>query len=170
MTTNIIQVVFKFILLTSTTFFFIGCGANNSEVKPQMSTLQIEQIQSKYYEKNKQDVFSAIISMLQSEGLMIKSADGTLGIISAKGMAKFEGLDLFTFSGGIKSSVLNVMIFVKEIKNNKIKVRINIIKEMIGKTAFGGGSSYEILIKDPQIYRAFFNKIDKNLFIETNIE
>ncbi len=158
--------IYKIIYILLLSSILTGCSNHT----PTLNKLQLGQLQTKIFNEDKLSVFSAVVSVLQDESLVIKSLDKDIGIISAEGAIKDEGIDLFTFSGGIKSSKINLMASIRTVNTHKTKLRLSITKVMTGKTIFGGGSSSEFIVEDSKIYKSLFQQIQKTLFLQQNTE
>jgi hypothetical protein len=158
-------------------FSFSACQM--SPPKPQLTQLQLRQLQSRSYEnKDFVTAMRAVINALLDEGFIIKNADKDLGFIQATKDAEVSGggmpgVDIFGGFGGVgmwgnqqqrwrNSSQIDCSGTLTKVGNS---TNVRLIFQR--KTLDNYGVPMDIqLIEDPNYYQNVFVKIDKSLFLE----
>lgn len=158
----------------SVAFFIIliapGCAL--FEVKPPMTQLQIREFQTRTFDTgDTKMVIKALLGVLQDEGFIVKSADVSLGFISA-----IKETDIGSPSDSFwakqsnkgesarwkKLSVMETTANVSEF-GSQCRVRVNFQEKIIDNM----GSVIEVKrITDGSFYQDFFIKVDKGIFIQ----
>lgn len=132
--------------------------------KPEMSTLELQQIQSKDFEASKSIVFSSVMTVLQDSGYRIGSADKDTGLITgtASTSSKLTWAPFVGFGRGKKTPVVSA--YIEEIGSNYSKVRLNFVMGKITSNQFGSNGDEEP-IYEPAVYKDAFEKIAQAVFI-----
>lgn len=137
--------------------------AKNSD--KQLSALQIQAIQSKEFEADKEAVFSSVMSVLQDSGYRIRSADLATGLIT--GIGATETKKSWISRRDNRTPVVSA--FVEQF--GKItKVRLNFVVEKVRFNGLTTEPQGEEIILDQEVYRQSFEKIDQALFIRKNMQ
>ena len=175
---KIISLTFVFIF----TFHFPLLSAPNQNSQTQSST-HIKSVQSRIYNDPYKDVFRSVLAALQNNKFKIKFTDMAAGVISAEGTPEASEnmsqaasavgeLIIPFFSLFRKEEQLNWTIStnIEELDNQKGTIVRLVITQEERKESFFTEAKDKVkaddLIKaNPQIYQAFFSKIDKELFI-----
>ena len=151
-------------------------NAEEAKKKPEMTQLQIRQIQTREYETAlKSRVLPVAVAVLQDQGYVISSASPELGLLSASmqlheknvddaGTAFMKGFFGMGMISEQKWSTILVNTTVTEF-GDKIRVRY---AGRLSASGFGGTgmTTEEEQITDPEFYREFFAALEKGLFIE----
>lgn len=131
--------------------------------KPQMTSLQIQAIQSRTFDTTKKIAFNSVLSVFQDLGYIIASAEYNTGFITADSPTKayFSFMD-----GGKVSEKLRATAFIEEITTGQSKVRLNFVthKEVSLKN---GNFNQDTPIELPSTYQNAFTKIQEAIFIRT---
>lgn len=138
-----------------------SCAFNT--VKPQMTSLQIQAIQSRTFDTTKKIAFNSVVSVFQDLGYIISSAEYNTGFITADSPAKAY----FSFmEGGTVSEKLRATAFIEEITPGKTRVRLNFVthKDVSQKN---GSFKQDVPIELPSTYQNAFTKIQEAIFIRT---
>ncbi|MCS7215494.1 MAG: hypothetical protein RMI30_00380 [Thermodesulfovibrio sp.] len=163
----ITQANFKWLIFICFTVFILVSCVTPPPKPPDMSELQIREIQTRQYENaNYIEAIKAVVASLQDQEFIITSANESLGLVTA--YKDIEEKDQWTeFWVGPKGSYQTI----RRIEANAtirheskvIKIRINLIAKGITNT---GGVVWTRPIYDSEAYQRIFSKIDKAIFIE----
>ena len=126
--------------------FFTGCMQNSKQMileNPQ--SLKIRSYQIKKYNKTKKEVARAIVSTLQDLSFIIDKADMETGTVTATKL--------------VKGASMRMTLIARKQSKTSTQVRIN--------AQFSGGDNMPEAVTDPETYKAFFNALDKSLFLES---
>lgn len=131
---------------------------------PQMTPLQIQSLQTHDFEAKKEDVFAAVVSVLQDAGYRIQSGDLATGLITAVGSTKSKtSYNLFWGFGKSKKTPI-VTAFIEQI-GSITRVRLNFVMAKVKSTVYGSQPSDEEPVLDAAVYTDAFEKIEQNLFV-----
>jgi len=148
---------------------FTACTRTIPEVP--LTQLQTREIQTREFDTHDTKlVMKAMMHVLQDDGYVIKNAVLDVGLLSAEkniDIQKNSEVFLAQLAQGAaarwtKQEVDEVSANVSEF-GDKTRVRINFQRKTMDN--FGCPGSVKTVL-DPQIYQAFFNKVDKSLFIQ----
>lgn len=136
-------------------FLFTACSnIKTLEITPQsniinkQSALQVRDIQMKIFDNTtKEDLVNAIVDTLLDDSYFVTLIDIKAGVISAK--TKKNGLEL------------NLVSVIKEVTKDSFLIRFSI------NTIDSKYNSYEV-IDDDLLYKYFFDRLRKSLFLEKN--
>lgn len=133
--------------------------------KPEMTPLQVQQIQSHEFEADKDLVFASVMSVLQDDGYRIQAADKDTGLITGVGSSegKMTYNLLWGFGKSKKTPIASV--FLEEIAPTMTRVRINFVMGKIKSTLYGSQPQDEEPILDAATYRDAFEKIGQAVFV-----
>ncbi len=137
--------------------------------QPEMTQLQIRQMQTREYDAPRKIVMEAALAFLQDEGYIIKNADSDLGIIHAtrdvelgarwsKFFAKAFNDDATWETNSVHEMSVNVRKFGE---TSKVRI-ISQVKVYDNK----GAVSRVRQINEENFYRDIFSKIDKGVFLQ----
>ncbi len=165
---------FGFIIKSTKAIFILvfalmlaSCSSIEPPPPPQMSELQIREIQTRQYENaDYNEAMRATIASLQDQGFTITNANESLGLITA--YKDLKAVDTWTeFWVGAQGSYQTI----KRIEANatvrkmgkNTEIRISLVSKGMTNT---GGVLWTSPIYDAEAYQKIFSKIDKSLFIE----
>lgn len=136
--------------------------------KQEMSTLELQQMQSRDLEVEKNIAFSSVMTVLQDSGYRIGAADRDTGLItgSASTNTKTTWLPFVGFGKSKKTPVVSA--FVEQISPKMTRIRLNFVMTKISANGFGGGEDEEPIL-DPQVYQDAFEKIDQAIFVRQSM-
>ncbi|OGQ47818.1 MAG: hypothetical protein A3H42_01515 [Deltaproteobacteria bacterium RIFCSPLOWO2_02_FULL_46_8] len=151
-----------------------GCalGRNTGKSNTDQTQLEARQYQTREYEtKDAKMVLKAMLNVLQDDGFMIQNANVELGLLSAyKDMNVESAGDKFWSTVWLgknarwkKNSRIDCTANVSEFGKNT-RVRVTFQEKILDNK--GEVAKLE-LINDPSFYQAFFTKVSKGLFIQT---
>lgn len=148
-----------YLVLSSSVILFIG-GCEIFNPPPQMTSLQIQAIQSREFETSKKIAFSATMSVLQDLGYIIISASMDTGFITGESPTSSD-----FFSGNEKT---RVTAFIEEMANGDTRIRLNfVVHSEVSQPNGGGVITRDTAIYNPQPYQEAFNKLQEQIFIRT---
>jgi hypothetical protein len=146
-------------------FFLSSCAF--SPVKPSMTPLEIQSIQTRDYEFSKDIVFRSVVSVFQDLGYSITNADLNSGLISAESASK-NTTDFFAAFGGFtKVSQTKATAFVEKI-GSTTKVRLNLVETENLSSAYGQNTRDDNAMVDVNLYQSAFEKIENAIFIRSS--
>lgn len=133
---------------------------------PQMTSLQIQELQSHDIEVAKNIAFSSVMTVLQDSGYRINAADRDTGLITAAASTntKTTWMPFVGFGRSKKTPVVSA--YVEEITPARSRVRLNFVMTKQSANQFGGGADEEPIL-DATVYREAFEKIDQQVFIRS---
>lgn len=139
--------------------------------KPQMSGLELQQIQSKDFEATKKTSFAATMSVLQDAGYRIGSADYDTGLITALAStkSKMTWLPFVGFGRSKKTPVVSAYIEERGALNSRIRLNFVMGKLSSNNLAFGGVTDEEP-IYDSAVYQDAFEKISQAIFVRLSLD
>lgn len=132
---------------------------------PELSGLQLQQIQSRDFEATKNVAFSAVMSVLQDAGYRIGAADKDTGLITASASTKSKlSYNLFTGFGKSKKTPV-VSAYIEDRGPTMSRVRLAFVMGKMTNSSSFGGVSDEEPINDPAVYQETFEKINQAVFV-----
>lgn len=139
---------------------FSGCALLENIQQPQLTPLEIQNLETREYSAPKERVFASVMSVFQNLGYNIVSADQATGFISAKSLLQSRGQ--FTATA-----------FIETIGNNT-RVRLSFVKTTCSMTPSYNFSDEKFHYKkyktekqvlDAALYQNTFDQIDSELFV-----
>lgn len=154
--------MYRAIVATTLAIAFTTTPAT-AKKRPEMSSLELQQIQTKDYEASKGMVFGSVMTVLQDSGYRIQSADKDTGLITGLGStsSKMTWKPFVGFGRGKKTPVVSA--FIEEFVPGYTKVRMNFVMGKVNSSGYGKSEDEEPIL-DPLVYRDAFEKIDQALF------
>jgi hypothetical protein len=136
-----------------------GCAIQQA---PPMTPLEIQALQTRDYETNKNVAFPSVVSVFQDLGYTIKNADKETGIIMAESAAQSDSSS--RFFGVTSVSQTSATAFVEEI-GRSTRVRLNFV--VVNNKSFGYGQTdrQDTPVLDAETYRNAFERIENAIFI-----
>ena len=132
-----------------------------AEKKPQVSGLELQQIQARDMETTIDVAFPAVMTVLQDAGYRIQSADKSTGLIVAEGSSNKVMTYNILYGFGQKKRVPTVSAFIESRGPQYTRVRLSFVMSLRkSRNAF----SDEDPITDPAVYRQAFEQIEKEIF------
>ncbi|MES1985346.1 MAG: hypothetical protein V4461_10365 [Pseudomonadota bacterium] len=141
----------------------------NAKKPPEMSPLQVQELQSRTVETTKTIAFSAVMSVLQDSGYRIGSADRDTGLITgvASTNTKMTWMPFIGFGSSKKTPVVSA--FIEDISPTSTKIRLNFVMTKNRNNSIGMGQDEEPIL-DATVYRDAFEKVDQAIFIRTSAQ
>lgn len=153
----------KHLLFVTTVALAVTTTPAMAKKRPQMSSLELQQIQSREYESDKNMVFGSVMTVLQDSGYRIGSADKDTGLITGLGStsSKLTWKPFAGFGRGKKTPIVSA--FIEELVPGYTKVRLSFVMGKVNSSGYGKNED-EKPVLDAQVYRDAFEKIDQVLF------
>lgn len=134
---------------------------------PQLTGLELQQIQSRDMETSPAIAFPAVMTVLQDSGYRIQAADKDTGLISATGSSSSKMTYNIWYGMGKKKDVPIVSAFIEPRGKQHTRIRLNFVMSS-GKSR--STLSDEKPITDPGVYRDAFERIEKEIFTRTAMD
>ncbi|MBB5717044.1 hypothetical protein [Sphingomonas aerophila] len=132
--------------------------------KKQVSSLELQQIQSREFETSKDVAFAAVMTVLQDSGYRIGSADRDTGLITGAASSKTH-MTWMPFVGIGKSKKTPVVsAYIEDRGPASARVRLNFVMTKNSANQFGGSADEEPIV-EPTVYQDAFEKVGKELFV-----
>lgn len=152
-------------LLSLAGVFLSGCLTLEGP-PPEMTPLEIQSMQSRDFEQEKEVVFRSVVSVFQDLGYTIKNADLVTGFIQADGLAESDWLGKFLW-GSTQTSQTKATAFVEQI-GSQTRVRLNFVNLLESSTEYGAQERNETPVLEAQAYQNAFERIDSAIFVRTS--
>lgn len=152
----------KLAVITAGTLFL--CSPAAAKKEPQLTGIELQQIQARDYEVSKAVTFPSVMTILQDSGYRIQAADKDTGLITATASTKSK-LTWAPFVGFGKSKKTPVVSAYIEERGSGSRVRLSFVMAKIKGNAYGTSLSDEEPITDPATYRDAFERIEKEIFV-----
>jgi len=139
--------------------------AAEAKKAPQPTALELQQLQGRDIEGTKDQVFGAVMSVLQDSGYRIQAADKDTGLITgvASTKSKTTWAPFVGFGKSKKSPIASV--FIEAISPTVTHVRISFVMAKVKSSLYGSSPQDEEPIYEPSTYQAAFEQINKTVFI-----
>ncbi|MEA1013615.1 hypothetical protein [Sphingosinicella sp. LY1275] len=142
----------------------VSPSAALAKKKPELTPLQLQQMQSRDVEAPKNVAFAAVMTVLQDSGYRIGSADKDTGLITgaASTNSKLTWRPFVGFGRGKKTPVVSA--FIEDRSPTMSRIRLNFVMSQNSSNQFGGNSDEEPIL-DPAVYQDAFEKIEQAVFV-----
>lgn len=142
----------------------IVAGPAEAKKKPEISSLALQQMQSRDYEVPKAVTFPSVMTILQDAGYRIESADKDTGLITGVASTSSKTTYNIIWGFGKKKRTPVVSAFVED-RGQGSRIRLNFVLATTKSRVYGVNSSDEEPITDPAAYRDAFERIEKEVFV-----
>ena len=141
----------------------LSLGACALYSKPQLTPLEIQAMQTREFEAQKNVVFAGTMSVFQDLGYTIQNADRDTGLITAKSVAQ-SSHSFWTSDNRVTQT--NATAFIERI--GKItKVRLNFVESLQSSSDTGQTNRKDTPILDAAVYQNAFERIESAIFIRS---
>lgn len=132
--------------------------------KPDLSSLELQQMQSRDVEASKPVAFSAVMTVLQDAGYRIGGADKDTGLITgtASTSSKVTWAPFVGFGRGKKTPVVSA--YLEELSPSVTRVRFNFVMTSFTSNQYGSDAGEEPIV-DPIVYQTAFEKVEQAIFV-----
>lgn len=142
--------------------FLVSLVACASNEKPTLTPLELQSLQTREFEAEKEMAFASVLSVFADLGYIIESADKDTGFITARSSAETSRDWLFTGSNYVTQT--RATAFVEPMIAGS-RVRLNFVTSTEGSNWRGQKSVDDTPIIHAQTYQAAFEKIENAIFI-----
>ena len=154
-------------------FSFILCvliitGCSMPPKQPTMTPLEIQTLQTRDYEQEKEVVFASVTSVFQDLGYTISNADFQTGLIYAESASKSNKALKFLI-GVSQVERTKATGFVEQLKG-RTRVRLNFVLVQKESSAYGRSDQDDTPLLDAKLYEAAFERIDSAIFLRVGTE
>lgn len=137
--------------------------------QPEVSGLELQQIQTRDFEAPKDMVFASVMSVLQDSGYRIQSADLETGLITGVGSAKGKiTYNLFWGFGKKKKSPV-ASVFIEKIGPEYTRVRISFVVATVKATVYSSQPADEDPVTDAAVYAQAFEQVEQAVFLRQSM-
>lgn len=155
--------------LVAATVIACAAPAVAKDKAPELSGLQLQQIQSHDVEADKSIVFSSTMSMLQDAGYRIQAADLDTGLITGLGSSKGKlTYNLFLGFGKSKKTPF-VSAYIEKIGPSITRIRLNFVMAKVKSNIYSSQPQDEEPILDAAVYKDAFEKLDQAVFLRQSM-
>lgn len=137
--------------------------------KETVSSLQLQQMQSREFEATKNMAFAATMTVLQDAGYRIGSADRDTGLITGIASTKTNTTWLPFIGFGKSKKTPVVSAYIEDRGPSVARVRLSFVMTKLKGDQFGGSADEEPIV-DPTVYQGAFERISKELFVRAALE
>lgn len=144
-------------------------GLPSCATAPPLSSLEKQELQSREVEAEKRLAFNACMGVLQDAGYTIHAADFETGLITGNGETNGSTSFLAAIAGVSSSSQTSVSVFLEPWGARKTKVRATFVEGTTSSGRYGVTSTDDQTIYEAEVYRNFFNELDKAIFVRASM-
>jgi len=137
---------------------------------PALSPLELQALQSKEFETSKENLFNAVMTVVQDLGYQVQSADLQTGFLTAVSATEQKTNFLEALGGASSTANTKITAFVQALPNGMSRVRLNMLSSKTTSSLYGQNNQRDNLILDPVPYRNAWDKIDEALFVMGALE
>lgn len=135
-----------------------------------LTPLQLQALQSKEFETTKENLFGAVMTVVQDIGYQVNSADLATGFITATSATQPKTSFFEALAGSQSTTSTKMTAFVQKMPNGMSRVRLNFLETRNSSSAYGQSTQQDKPILDAIIYRNAWDKIDEALFVSGALE
>ena len=137
-----------------------GCVA----MPPEPTPLELQTLQSREYEQDKQVVFSSVMSVFQDLGYTPTGADLETGFITAESAAQggFNLLDLLIQDSTVVQT--RATAYIERI-GERTRVRLSFVEVRTTSYEEGQTDRRDVQVLDPAVYQNAFERIEQAIFV-----
>ncbi|MGI9502009.1 MAG: hypothetical protein ACR2RE_03010 [Geminicoccaceae bacterium] len=158
-----------------------GCAdlLDEGEDRPKLTPLEVQSLQKRDLETNKDIAFASVVSVFQDLGYTIVSADKETGFITAESLADSSEdsdtldiiLDILADEDeeyDVTTEQTKATAFVEEFAKDRTGVRLSFVTSKNRSGIDGQASKKDKQILDAEIYRNAFERIENAIFVRTD--
>lgn len=159
--------MFKKIVLACATIALVSSSPSEAKKKPEMTSMELQALQSHEYETTKETLFASVVSVFQDLGYQLSNADMPSGFITASSPMKNKTSIWDALGSSQGSGNTKVTAFVEQMPGGRARVRLNFVNSKTTSGMWGGSSSEDKPILDAMTYKVAWDKIDEAVFTRT---
>lgn len=145
-------------------------GSAEAKKTPPLTPLELQALQSREFETSKENLFGAVMTVIQDLGYQVQSADLQTGFVTATSATQNK-TSVWEALGGVSSSgSTKITAFIMSLPNSRTKVRLNFLSTKLMSSSYGQTSQQDAPILDAKIYTNAWDKIDEALFVMGALE
>lgn len=129
--------------------------------------LEIQSLQTREYEEDKQVVFASVMSVFQDLGYIVNGADLATGFITTESAATSDLGFLDFLLSTTRVVQTRATAFIETIDANT-RVRLNFVETSRQSTLDGPTNRHDMPVLDAAIYRNAFERIENAIFVRTS--
>ena len=153
------------ILFAVTLLLLMTACASSPSV--QKTPLEIQSMQTRDFEVDKNTAFRAVLSVFQDVGYIVESADNETGFITGSSPTDSK-LNWWTFAKDSKTT--RATAFVEELRPGLSRVRLTFVNAYSSSSSYGQYSEKDTVILEPGPYSSAFERIENAIFVRTSTE
>jgi hypothetical protein len=139
------------------------------------SSISIQAIQTREFDCSYKVAFASVVSVFHDLGYSIKTSDRKSGIITAQSTISLSKRPLIETMLGEEGDISHMSytvadVQVEEMSDGKCCVRVSFVRHWKDVRSTGAFSEESKHVIDPEHYKDFFAKVDKNIFVKQNIK
>ena len=147
--------------------FLTACA--EMDIGSHKSALELQSIQTKEFEAEKELAFVATLSVLQDLKFIVESVNYKTGLITVESPTKQS---FVPFVGQVMQRV-KVNAFVEELTPGRTKVKLSFVNSQKSSSGYGMNGDMKAekktLVKTPDIYQDMFSKVQEKILIRKNM-
>ncbi|ORU91472.1 MAG: hypothetical protein A6F72_02730 [Cycloclasticus sp. symbiont of Poecilosclerida sp. N] len=133
---------------------------------PTMTPLEIQSMQTREYEQDKDIVFPSVMSVFQDLGYTVSTASKDTGLITASSASNSSAASKF-WLGVTDVSQTKATAFIEEI-GVITKVRLSFVNTSKRSSAYGQSDQQDTPVLDTGAYQNAFERIENAIFIRSS--
>lgn len=155
------------VLLVLTLICLGGCTALQSTSQTQLSPLQLRELTTRTYQGNEDNIFKAVMNVLQDQQYLIMNTDSKAGLIMAekeveKSATVGELLNVFFINANAattKGATVKITATLNTLNEEETEVRISAQEVTYKSNQYGDKKGKAINIQSPEVYKAILDQI-----------
>lgn len=159
--------MFKKFIMAVSVVTLVSSQPVEAKKKPEMTSLELQALQSHEYETTKEILFASTVSVFQDLGYQLSNADLTSGFITASSPMKNKTSIWDALGSSKGSGNTKVTAFVEQMPGGRARIRLNFVNSKTTSGMWGGSSAEDKPIFDPMTYKVAWDKIDEAVFTRT---
>ena len=159
--------MFRKIVIATASVALLSGAPVEAKKKPEMTSLELQALQSHEYETTKEILFASVVSVFQDLGYQLSNADLPSGFITASSPMKNKTSIWDALGSSKGSGNTKVTAFVEQMPGGRARVRLNFVNSKTTSGMWGGSSAEDKPILDPMTYKVAWDKIDEAVFTRT---
>ncbi len=159
--------MFKKIVIATASVALLSGTPAEAKKKPEMTSLELQALQSHEYETTKEILFASVVSVFLDLGYQLSNADLPSGFITASSPMKNKTSIWDALGSSKGSGNTKVTAFVEQMPGGRARVRLNFVNSKTTSGMWGGSSAEDKPIFDPITYKVAWDKIDEAVFTRT---
>lgn len=137
---------------------------------PELTPLELQALQSKEFETSKDNLFGAVMTVVQDLGYQVQSADLQSGFITAISATEQKTNFFEALAGAQSQANTRMTAFIQALPNGMSRVRLNFLYSKSTSMRYGQGMTNDKPVLDAVAYRNAWDKIDEALFVAGALE